>query len=128
MFKTDSFLGNQKIEFEPECLRWSCHYATECFVAFLGDIEIRQKYEKNIFLSSSRTFSLSTPRALWKTVLFVSSRAFSLSIEKIFQKLFKTFYRPWERIIGAEYDTERKCTFLIINQFSVWVCIKSLFQ
>ena len=61
-------------------------------------------------------------------MLFVSSRAFSLSIEKIFQKLFKTFYRPWERIIGAEYDTERKCTFLIINQFSVWVCIKSLFQ
>ena len=37
------------------------HYATGYFVAFLGDIEIRLKYEKNILLSSSRAISLSTP-------------------------------------------------------------------
>ena len=42
-------------------------------------IKIRLKFEKkNILLSSSRVFSLSTPK-LWKTMLFVSSRAFSLS-------------------------------------------------
>ena len=76
MFKTDSFslFRQQKIEFKPECLAWSCHYATGCFVAFLGDmyfyIEIRLKYEKIILLSSSRAFSLSTPvensEATWK--------------------------------------------------------------
>ena len=40
MFKTDSFslFRRQKIEFKPECLAWSCHYATGCFVALLGDI------------------------------------------------------------------------------------------
>ena len=41
-------------------MAWSCHYATECFVAYFF-IEIRLKYEKNILLSSSRAFSLSTP-------------------------------------------------------------------
>ena len=38
MFKTDSFLGNTKIEYKPECLAWSSHYATRCFVAFFGGI------------------------------------------------------------------------------------------
>ena len=33
-------LGNKKLEFKPECLGWSCHYATWCFAAFLGDIFI----------------------------------------------------------------------------------------
>ena len=30
----------QKIKFKPKCLAWSCHYATGCLVAFLGDISI----------------------------------------------------------------------------------------
>ena len=64
MFKTDSFIGNTKFEFnpipigcchvtliyglippmagrnrvKPECLTLSCYYAAGCFVAFLGVI------------------------------------------------------------------------------------------
>ena len=64
MFKTDSFFRQKKIEFKPECLAWSCHFATGCFVAFFGwyfYIEIRLKYETIILLSSSRAFSFSIP-------------------------------------------------------------------
>ena len=36
MFKTDSFLGNKKLSLNQNV--WHDHYATGCFVAFLGDI------------------------------------------------------------------------------------------
>ena len=45
-------------------MAWSCHYATGCFVAFLGDISTLKSgwnMKKNILMSSSRAFSLSTP-------------------------------------------------------------------
>ena len=45
MLKTDSFLGNKKNEFKPECLAWSCYYATSYFVAFLGDISMLNQAE-----------------------------------------------------------------------------------
>ena len=66
--KLISFLGSKKLSLN-QCQAWSCYYATGCFVAFLGDfyIEIRVKYEKNILLSSSRAFSLSTPTFLLST-------------------------------------------------------------
>ena len=64
-------LRQQKIKFKPECLAWSCHYATGCFVAFLGDISILKsdRNMKKIF-SRPTAFSLSTPvdnsEATWK--------------------------------------------------------------
>ena len=69
----------QKIKFKPECLAWSCHYATGCFVAFLGDISILKSgwIVKKLFCCPALELFHWLP--LWKTVLFVSSRAFSLS-------------------------------------------------
>ena len=65
MFKTDFIFCQQKIEFKPECLPWSCHYTTGCFVALLGDISVL-KYGKKICIHS-RAFSLSTPTFLLST-------------------------------------------------------------
>ena len=71
MFKSDSFIGNKKFEFnpisfgcchltlisglippmtgrnrvKPECLTLSCYYAAGCFVAFLGDMEKSYKMQ-----------------------------------------------------------------------------------
>ena len=69
----------QKIEFQPECLAWSCHYATGCFVAFLGDISTLKSgwNMKKLFCCPALELFHCLP--LWKTVLFVSSRAFLLS-------------------------------------------------
>ena len=79
MFKTDFIFRQLKIEFKPECLAWSCHYATGCFVAFLGDISIMKLgwNVKKLFCCPALELYYCLP--LWKTVLFVSSRAFSLS-------------------------------------------------
>ena len=44
ILKIDSLLGNKKLEFKPECLGWSCHYETGCFVSFWGDISILKSY------------------------------------------------------------------------------------
>ena len=69
----------QKIEFKPECLVWSCHYATGCFVAFLGDISILKSGWNLEKLFCCPALELFHCLPLWKTVLFVSSRAFLLS-------------------------------------------------
>ena len=60
-------------------MAWSCHYATGCFVAFLGDIfTLKSGWSmKKIFCCPVLELFHCLP--LWKTVLFVSSRAFSLS-------------------------------------------------
>ena len=60
-------------------MAWSCHYATGCFVAFLGDISTLKSgwNMKKIFCCPALELFHCLP--LWKTVLFVSSRAFSLS-------------------------------------------------
>ena len=79
MFKTDFIFRQQKIKLKPECLAWSCHYATGCFVAFFGDISILKSgwNMKKLFCCPALELFHCLP--LWKTVLFVSSRAFSLS-------------------------------------------------
>ena len=60
-------------------MAWSCHYATGCFVAFLGEFSLLKSgwNMKKIFCCPALELFHSLP--LWKTVLFVSSRAFSLS-------------------------------------------------
>ena len=62
MFKTDSILGNKKTSLNQNV--W-CDHATIniIFFTFLGDISMLNQAEiwKNILLSSSRAFSLSTP-------------------------------------------------------------------
>ena len=60
-------------------MAWSCHYATGCFVAFLGDISTLKSgwNMKKIFCCPALELFHCLP--LWKTVLIVSSRAFSLS-------------------------------------------------
>ena len=60
-------------------MAWSCHYATGCFVAFLGDISLLKagwNLKKSFCFPALELFHCLP---LWKTVLFVSSRAFSLS-------------------------------------------------
>ena len=56
----------QKVEFKQECLARSCHHATGCFlhfwVIFLYWMQA-EIWKKNILLSSSRAFSLSTSMA-----------------------------------------------------------------
>ena len=76
MFKTDSFLGNTKLSLNQNV--WRDHYATGCFVAFLGDISTLKSgwNVKKIFCCPA--LELFHCLSLWKTVLFVSSRAFSL--------------------------------------------------
>ena len=60
-------------------MAWSCHYATGCFVAFLGDTStLKSGWNlKKIFCCPALKLFHCLP--LWKTVLFVSSRAFPLS-------------------------------------------------
>ena len=60
-------------------MAWSCHYGTGCFVTFLGDISILKSgwNMKKIFFCPDLELFHCLP--LWKTMLFVSSRAFSLS-------------------------------------------------
>ena len=60
-------------------MAWSCHYATGCFVAFLGDIcTLKSGWNmKKLFCCPALELFHCLP--LWKTVLFVSSRAFLLS-------------------------------------------------
>ena len=60
-------------------MAWSCHYATWCFLAFLGDISTLKSgwNMKKKFCCPALELFHCLP--LWKTVLFVSSRAFSLS-------------------------------------------------
>ena len=63
MFKTDSFLGNKKLNLNQNV--WLDHATMQQGVLLhFGSyfyIEIILKYEKNILLSRSRAFSLSTP-------------------------------------------------------------------
>ena len=61
MFKTDSFFGKQKIEFKVwrDQVTMQKNVLLHFWVIFY--IKIRLKYEKNILLSSSKAFSLSTP-------------------------------------------------------------------
>jgi len=79
MLKTDFVFRQQKIKLKPECLAWSCHYATGCFVAFLGNISLLKSgwNMKKIFCCPALELFHCLP--LWKTELFVSSRAFLLS-------------------------------------------------
>ena len=65
----------QKVEFKPECLAWSCHYATRCFVAFLGDISTLKSgwNMKKIFCCPALELFHCLPPLfcclpLWKTV------------------------------------------------------------
>ena len=69
----------QKIKFKPECLAWSCHYATGCFVTFLGDISILKSGCNTKKLFCCPGLELFHFLLLWNTVIFVSSRAFLLS-------------------------------------------------
>ena len=66
-------------KFKPKWLAWSCHYATRCFFAFLGDISTLKSgwNMKKLFCCPALELFHCLP--LWKTILFVSSRAFSLS-------------------------------------------------
>ena len=75
----ENIFRQQKIEFIPECLALSCHYVTGCFVAFLGDIStLKSGWNiKKIFCCPA--VELFHCPSQWKTVLFVSSRAFLLS-------------------------------------------------
>ena len=73
MFKTDLFLGNKKLSFNQNVWRDHATMQQDVLLHFwviFFYIEIRLKYEKNILLSSSRAFSLSTPvdnsEAIWK--------------------------------------------------------------
>ena len=90
MFKTDSFLGNKKSSSNQNVwrdhatmhgfLKKFLHYATGCFVAFLGDISILKSdwnMKKLFCCPALELFHFLC--LLWKTVLFVSSRAFSMS-------------------------------------------------
>ena len=75
MFKTNSFLGNKNLSLNQNVWR----DATGCFVAFLGDISTWKSgwSMKKTFCCPALELFHCLP--LWKTVLFVSSRAFSLS-------------------------------------------------
>ena len=77
MFKTDYIFGQQIIEFKPECSAWC--YATGCLSNFWGDIsKLKSGWNmKKKFCFPALELFHCLP--LWKTVLFVSSRAFSLS-------------------------------------------------
>ena len=68
-----------RVEFKPECLAWSCHYATGCFVTFLGDISILKSGCNTKKLFCCPGLELFHFLLLWNTVIFVSSRAFLLS-------------------------------------------------
>ena len=108
----------QKIEFQPECLAWSCHYATGCFVAFLGDISTLKSgwNMKKIFCCPALELFHCLP--LWKTVLFVSSRAFLLSTPTF---LFST---PVEKS-EATWKKATKCNkhdYLIFHFFLQHCC------
>ena len=64
MFETDSFLGNKKLSLNQNV--WFDHATMQQDIllhfGWYFYIEIRLKYEKKIVLSSSRVFSLSTPK------------------------------------------------------------------
>ena len=61
----------QKIEFKPECLVWSCNRMFCCIFGWYFYVKSGWNMKK-ILLSSSRAFSLSTPTfslsTLWTTV------------------------------------------------------------
>jgi hypothetical protein len=134
--------SKQKNEFKPECLSWSYHYATGCFVAFLGDISILKSgwNMKKLFCCPALELFHCLP--LWKTVLFVSSRAFLLStptfslstpvenMEKSYKMQQITFNVLWTRI-----STKQNCTLflmylhfyeIIFEPFIHWDCKSSL--
>ena len=64
MLKTDSFLGNKKLSLNQSVRRDHTTMQQDDLLHFFSDFfytEMRPKYEKNILLSISRAFSLSTP-------------------------------------------------------------------
>ena len=63
IFETYFIFRQQKIEFKPMSgvIMLLCNRMFCCIFGWYFYIEIRLKYEKNILLSSSRAFSLSTP-------------------------------------------------------------------
>ena len=63
-----------------------------CFVAFLGDIS---KYEKNILLSSSRAFQLSTPTFLLSTPVDNSEATTWKKATKCNNYKFMIKFRNW---------------------------------
>ena len=77
-------------------------------------IEFRLKYEKNILLSSSRAFSLSTPTfhclSLWKTVRLHGKKLQNAT--KIFFKslLFLTL----EIYFSPSCNSKALCTFILV--------------
>ena len=93
MFKTDSFLGNKKLSLNQNV--WRDHATMQqdvllhFWVIFL--YWIRLKYEKNILLSSSRPFSLST------TTLSLSTSMWGY-IEKSYKMQQMFFLTIWTNI------------------------------
>ena len=78
MFKTDSFLGN-KIGFKPDCLWVIMPVCNRMFCCILGwHFQIESGWNmKRSFCCPALELFYCLP--LWKTELFVSSRAFLLS-------------------------------------------------
>ena len=76
MFKTDSFLGIKELSWNQNVWRDHATMQQDVLLHFgwYFYIEIRLRYGKNILLSSSRAFSLSTPTFLLST-LYKNSEA-----------------------------------------------------
>ena len=77
MFKTDSFLGNKKLSLNQNV--WRDHNTMDVLLHFLGDISILNSDWNMRTLFCCLALELFHCLPLWKTGLFVSSRAFSVS-------------------------------------------------
>ena len=109
-------------------MAWSCHYATGCFVAFLGDIcTLKSGWNmKKLFCCPALELFHCLP--LWKTVLFVSSRAFLFSTPTfLFSTPVEKSEATWKKATKCNkksYLTNASYMYFLTTVIVIGFCLK----